>query len=179
MFNPKLRELGEDKLIYSTSLGFRIIFILMAGFIFISVIAAGTGPLLTRFNGISVFIILISVFAALYLERWSFDKKSNSFEKNVGLLFFHSRSAVPLDTLEKVVIYEPGPKQSEQPKYSRMITRRSALVSIVDKSGNLYKLDLMKGGSVSEGRRIAESLSIFCEIPLVDETGGPSGDRLS
>ncbi len=165
-------------MVYSTSLGFRIIFLVIALFIIVSVISASEGPILARFNGVSVFIVLVCLLGALYLERWIFDRKTNSFERNVGVLFLFSRKSVPLDTLEKVVIYEPGMKYSEKPKYSRMMSRKTALVSVVDKNGTFYKLDLMKGGSVGQGRKIAESLAIFCEIPLEDKTGEVSEDLL-
>jgi len=170
LFNPTLREYGEDKIVYATSLGFRIVFMVIAVFIFVSVIAASEGPIFSRFNGVSVAIILICAVAAIYLERWSFDKKTNTFEKNVGLLFYYSRNIVPLDSLVKVVLYEPVKQQSEQNKYSRFVTRKSALVCVVDNAGNIYKLDMMKGGSIAQARKIAESLSIFCEISFEDET---------
>lgn len=180
MFNPKLKEHGDDKVTYATSLGFRIVFICIAVFIFVSVLSASDGPVFSRFNGISIFIILVCSFASLYLERWSFDKATNTFEKNVGLLFFYSRNKVPLDSLQKVVLYEPGIKQQEGPKYGKLmstVTRKSALVCIVDSSNNIYKLDMMKGASITQARQIAESLSIFCNIPFVDETS-ISGNKL-
>jgi hypothetical protein len=170
LFNPTLKEYGDDKIVYATSLGFRIVFIFIAVFILISVLLASEGPVITRFNGISVAIILICSIAALYLERWSFDKKTNAFERNVGFLFFYSRKNIPLDSLEKVVLYEPGVAQPEPSKYSRLVTRKSALVCVVDTGGNVYKLDMMKGGSITQARKIAESLSIFCDIPFNDET---------
>lgn len=170
MFNPTLREYGENRVVYATSLGFRIVFIFIAVFIFISVLIASEGPVLSRFNGISVAIILICTVAALYLERWSFDKQANSFEKNVGFLFYYSRKSIPLDALEKVVLYEPGLAQPEPSKYSRFAARKSALVCVVDTDGNVYKLDMMKGSSITQARKIAESLSIFCDIPFNDET---------
>ena len=178
MFSPSLRERGEDKLIYSTPLGFRIIFLVIAAFIVFSVLSASEGPLFSRFNGVSIFIVLICLVAALYLERWIFDKEANSFERNVGVLFFYSRKSVPLDSLRRVVLYEPGLKFAERPAYSRWMTRKAALVSVVDEDGTFYKLDMVKGGAVNQGRRIAETLSIFCGIPLEDNTQNVSEDLM-
>ncbi|MBN1686016.1 MAG: hypothetical protein JW852_05140 [Spirochaetales bacterium] len=178
MFNPSLREHGKDKIVYSTSLAFRIVFLVMAVFILVSVISASDGPLLSRFNGISFFIILICLFAALYLERWIFDRKTNSFERNLGILFLYSKKRMPLDTLRKVVLFEPGMKYTDRPKYSRWMARKAALLAIVDEAGVFYKLDMVKGGAVGQGRRIAETLSMFCGIPLEDKTADISEDLM-
>ena len=178
MFNPKLKQYGENKLVYTTPLSFRIVFLAIAVFIIFSVISAAEGPLLARFNGVSLIIILICVFASLYLERWVFDKTTNTFEKNLGVLFYYSRKIIPLDALSKVVLYEPGVKSVERPKYARFMVRKAALVALLDQNGNLYKLDMLKGSSVTQAKKIAESLSMFCEIPLEDKTDDVSEDAL-
>ena len=49
------------------------------------------------------------------------------------------------------------------------------MLSIEDKDGDLYKLDIVKGGSVREARVSAQKLSAFCEIPLEDDLGDLSG----
>jgi hypothetical protein len=179
LFNPNLKERGPDKLVYATPLAFRIVFFVIALVIFFSVVSASEGPFFSRFNGISAFIILTCIAAALYLERWIFDKQANMFERNVGLYFLFSRKKIPLDRLEKVILREIGMKRSNQQTdkiglLSR-VTRRTAMLSIEDKDGDLYKLDIVKGGTVREARVYAQKLSDFCEIPLEDDLGDLSG----
>lgn len=171
MFNPVLRKHGAHRLVYSTSIGFRFLFLITAGIIIASVASVGEGAFLERINFVALIIIGICLFAALYLERWVFDKKTNRFEKNVGIVFFHSRRRYLLDTLQKVVLQELGVKYGDRPKMQRWMSRRTAMLSVVDREGNVYRLDMVKGGSVREVRKSAELLADFCGIPLEDHLG--------
>ncbi len=110
-------------------------------------------------------IIGICLFAALCLERWIFDKTTNRFERNVGFVFLHTHKRRPLNALEKVVLQESGVKYEDRPKMMRWMSRRAATLSVVDREGNVYGLDMVRGGSVREVKRSAELLSDFCEIP--------------
>jgi hypothetical protein len=176
LFNPVLRKCGTHRLVYSTSIGFRIVFLLTAGIIIASVASVGEGSFFERVNFVALIIIGFCLFAALYLERWIFDKKTNGFEKNVGLVFFHSRRRHPLDALQKVVLEEPGWKINERAKMLRWMSRRTAILSVVDRDGRVYGLDMVKGGSVREVKKSAELLSDFCGIPLEDHLGNfPDG----
>lgn len=171
MFNPILRKRGANRLVYSTSFGFRIVFLVTAGTIIGCIVCFSEGSFWERVNFVAIIIIGICLFAALYLERWIFDKNTNRFEKNVGLVFVHSRQAHPLDTLAKVVLEEPGMKYGDRPKMLRWTSRRRAVLSISDRDGNVYGLDMVRGGSVREVRKSAELLSDFCGIPLEDHLG--------
>lgn len=183
MFNPNLKERGSDKLVYETPILFRIVFAAIAIVIFVSVVSASEGPFFTRFNGISVSIILICLAASLYLERWVFDRQTNTFERNVGLYFWHSSKRTGLDNLEKVILKEIGMKRkaADNPKSIGLLSRvarRTAMLCIEEKSGEVYKLDIVKGGSVNGARVNAQKLSAFCEIPLDDDLGDLSGRTL-
>ena len=185
MFNPNLKEKDPDKLVYSTPIAFRIVFLAIAAIIIFGVSTASDGPFFARFNGLSLIIILVCLLAALYLERWIFDKKTNQFERNLGIYFFYARKKIPLDKLEKVILRELGVKRnnSNTSKNAGMglltrVVRRTAMLSIEDKDGDIYKLDIVKGGSVQVARRSAEILSAFCEIPLDDDLGDLSGRTL-
>jgi hypothetical protein len=160
-------------MIYSTSIGFRIVFLVCAGIIIASVASVG-GSFFEHVNYVLLIIIGICLFAALYLERWVFDKNTNRFEKNVGLVFLHSRRRYPLDALQKVILQEPGVKYGDRSKMLRWVSRRTTMLSVVDRDGNVYGLDMVKGGSVREVRKSAELLSDFCGIPLEDHLGDVS-----
>ena len=86
MFNPVLREVSERRMVYSTSIGFRVVFAAIAVFLIITA---------RQPNVIVIIFLALSVFGALYLERWVFDKDANLFEKNVGILFLHTRKKLP------------------------------------------------------------------------------------
>ena len=73
LFNPVLREVSERRLVYSTSVAFRVVFAVIAVFLIVSV---------RQPNVIVVIFLALSVFGALYLERWVFDKERNLFESH-------------------------------------------------------------------------------------------------
>jgi hypothetical protein len=179
LFNPVLKKHGSDRMVYSTSIGFRIVFLVTAGIIIASVAAYGKGPFFQRINLLTLVIIAICLFAALYLERWVFDKTKNRFERNVGIVFLYSRQRYPLDALQKVVLKESGVKYNDRPKMLRWISRMAVMLSIVDRDGKIYRLDMVKGASAREARRAAELLSDFCRILLEDHLGDiPDGVQL-
>ena len=152
-------------MVYSTSIGFRVVFAAIAVFLIITA---------RQPNVIVIIFLALSVFGALYLERWVFDKDANLFEKNVGILFLHTRKKLPLDGLQRVVLREVGPAHHERPRMMRAISRASAILAVVDRDGNSYGLDMVKGASLRELRTSAEKLAKFCEIPFEDQ--GPQAE---
>ena len=160
MFNPVLKAVSERRMVYSTSSGFRIVFAIIAGFLIFS--SQG------RPGIILIILIALSALGALYLERWVFDKDSNLFEKNVGLLFLHTRNQQPFDQLEKVVLREVGPAYQDRPRMMKAVSRQAAILSIVDGTGTNHGLDMIKGSSLREARDTAQKLATFCDIPFDD-----------
>lgn len=160
MFNPVLRAVSERRLVYSTSSGFRIVFAVIAGFLIFS--SQGQPGV------ILIILIALSALGALYLERWVFDKDDNLFEKNVGLLFLHSRKRQPLDHLAKIVLREVGPSYQDRPKMMKAVSRQAAILAIIDQEGTNHGLDMIKGASLREARDSAQKLAKFCDIPFED-----------
>jgi hypothetical protein len=176
LFSPVLREQGSQRLVYSTSIGTRIVFLVTLLVIILSVASVPEGPFFSRFNAFSLVVIAICLFGALYVQRWVFDKKSNLFEKNVGVLFLYRREKAPLDALQKIVFHEAGGGTDDGPKLVGLTSRRIAILSVVDRDSRSFKLDTARGGSVRELRRSAERLCSFCAIPLQVETDSPSAE---
>lgn len=168
MFSPVLREVSEQRMVYSTSVGFRVVFAVIAVFLIVSV---------RQLNVVVGIFLALSVFGALYLERWIFDKDANLFEKNVGILFLHTRKRLPLDRLQRVVLREVGPAHHERPRMVRAISRAAAILSVVDCDGKSYGLDMVKGTSLQEIRKSAAKLAGFCGIPFEDQGPLPEGEE--
>ena len=160
MFNPTLREVSEGRMVYSTSSGFRIVFAIIAGFLMFS--SQGQPGI------ILIILIALSAGGALYLERWVFDREANLFEKNVGLLFLHTRKRQPLDHLAKVVLREVGPAYQDRPRMMKAVSRQAGILSIIDRDGTNHGLDMIKGSSLREARDTAAKLAKFCDIPFED-----------
>jgi hypothetical protein len=172
VFGPALREHGKDRMVYSTSVGFRVVFLGTALVILLSIASASEGPFLARFGPASLIVAGICLFAALYLQRWTFDKKANQFERHVGIIFFYERKKVPLGALAKVILREPGGEYRARRALLRWTSRRIVMLSVEDRDSRVYRLDIARGGSVHAVRRSAQRLSAFCGIPLEDDTMG-------
>ena len=147
-------------MVYSTSSGFRVVFAIIAGFLIFS--SQGQPGI------ILIILIALSALGALYLERWVFDREANLFEKNVGLLFLHTRKQQPLDHLDKIVLREVGPSYQDRPRMMKAVSRQAAILAIVDQSGTNHGLDMIKGSSLREARDSAQKLAKFCDIPFED-----------
>ncbi len=171
MFSPVLREQGKDRLVYATSVGFRVVFSVTALVIILSIAAVSGGSFFSRLNIFSLIIVAVCLFAALYLERWVFDRSANLFEKDVGILFVYARKKAPLDALSKVVLQGPVVRQEDTPALLRWTSRKTVMLSVVGRDARVYRLDMLSGGSARDVRRSAERLSVFCAIPLEDNTG--------
>ena len=100
-----------------------------------------------------------------------FDRSANLFEKDVGILFVYARKKAPLDALSKVVLQGPVVRQEDTPALLRWTSRKTVMLSVVGRDARVYWLDMLSGGSARDVRRSAERLSVFCAIPLEDNTG--------
>jgi len=181
LFGQALREQGEERLVYSAPVGQRVAFAAIAAVIVASVAVVGTGPLLSRLNLFSVALVAVCIFAAVYLERWTFDREANRFERNVGILPLYHRDSKPLDSLRKVILRERGGRRgarpatgdggpAEGPTPLGILTRGAATLCVVDQEGREYRLDIVRGSAASQLRKCAERLSAFCSIPMEEET---------
>ena len=178
LFSAVLREQGNERMVYTTSIGTRIVFLVTLLVIVLSIASVPEGSFFSRFNAFSLVVIAICLFGILYVQRWVFDKKSNLFERDEGIIFLYRRKRAPLDALQKVLFREAAGGADEGPKLG-MTSRRIAVLSVVDRDSRAFKLDTARGGSVRELRRSAERLCAFCAIPLESETDGSAAEAQS
>jgi hypothetical protein len=179
LFSAVLREQGSQRMVYTTSMGTRIVFLVTLLVVILSIASVPEGSFLSRFNAFSLALIAVCLFGALYVQRWVFDKKSNLFEKNVGILFLYRREKEPLDSLQKIVFHEASGGTDESPRLVGLTSRRIAILSVVDRDSRAFKLDSARGGSVRELRRSAERLCSFCAIPLESEADNSAAEAQS
>ena len=170
MFNPTLKKSSGTRLTYATPLGFRILFLAIAAFLTLSAGAAAEEPFY-EWPPVLLGIILICALAAAYLERWTFDQDTGVVERNVGLLFWHSRNQTALSDLHCVSLTEPGLAYNERPQMMRALSRRTAVLALVDRAGKTLPLDLVKGSTIQQARQLAARVAEFCGITFEDHLG--------
>ena len=160
MLGPVLKKETDARLVYSTSIGFRIL-CLSSGIALLLIVLSGVqGSFHFGEHLIGLSLSGICLVSALYLERWVFDKESNLFERHCGLLFLFSRLQRPLDGLECVVLREMNSHTSHTARSFRL-SRRSASLSIQSANNEIFKLDRVNGSRVKELNDTAEELSEF------------------
>jgi len=179
LFSAVLREQGNQRMVYSTSVGTRIVFLVTLLVIIFSIASVPEGSFLSRLNAFSLAVISVCLFGLLYVQRWVFDKKSNLFEMDVGIVFLYRRKKAPLDALQKIVFHEAGRVADDGPKLVGLTSRRIAILSVVDRDSRAFKLDTARGGSVRELRRSAERLCAFCALPLESDADSPATEAQS
>lgn len=169
MFSLVLKDKGKHKMIYATSNGFRILFLGIALLVFVIVLTASEGSVFKRANIIALSVCAICLISSLFLERWIFDKESNLFEKDVGLILLYRKKRRSLDSLRRIVLDDFLGSDNVNRKRGSLISRRNIVLYVQDWDGRVYKLDIVRGFGSGELRRTAEKLSEFCEIPLEDK----------
>ena len=158
MFYPILKNNGPEKLVYATSLGFRLVFVVIMVFmLFVTNYA----------NVLQLIFIVICILGATFLERFIFDRAENTFEVNIGLLFLYSTRKIKLDELKQIVLRESGIKETNKP-WGRIISGQVISISVVDKTGKVFSIDRARGSRVRELREFAARISDFCDIPIND-----------
>ena len=155
-------------MVYSISLGFRLIFLAVGMFILLAILSASEGPLFVRGNAIALILCTVCFLGALYLERWVFDKDENVFEQHVGLIGLYKTKTRPMDTLKKVVVNEHGKSISGMFRKRGESPPRAVILSVYDNEDKVYRMDIVRGMGARDLRRTAESISEFCSIPLED-----------
>ena len=170
MFGPVLKPEGEQRLVYSTSTGFRGVCLGSGIILLLIVLGEADGMISFRENLIALSISGLCLISAMFQERWIFDRESNVFERHLGTVFLYSRLKRRLDSLKCVSINEFAKDSSASNDNRRLIlTRRTVSLSVLGENNEIHKLDMAKGSGINELVKTAQELSSFCDIPLVDE----------
>ena len=163
-----LRHEGDNRLVYGVSTGFRLIFLTIAAVVLFSLLAIPIGPLLSPPNAVPLAFLLICSAAALYNERWVFDRAHHSVEHHLGLLGLYRRRSFGLETLRRIEISGFRMGHIGGGESRRAFTRSYVSISLIDADGEVRKIDIAKTSHLAEIRRTARSISEFCDIPLDD-----------
>ncbi len=168
MFGMVLKDMGKRRLVYSTSTLFRVVFLGIALFIFLTVLIFSEGSIFRSTHIVALTLCGICLLASLFLERWVFDMSASLFEQHVGLIWLYRRRSRPIDTLRKIVLDEYSRGVQAKSRMGSMISRRTVVLYLQDRDDRVYKLNIAKDSGAAEIRRTAVKLSDFCGIPFED-----------
>jgi hypothetical protein len=94
--HPRIFQKEQDRLEIRTSYVPRILFSLFAAFVLAGMIGGNA------FSAVPLSIFGISLFSALYTDRWIFDKGKKRAEYHVGLPFLHLTRVIPFEDIERI-----------------------------------------------------------------------------
>ncbi len=169
MLSPVIRKRGTDRLVYTVSPWFRLVFFAIALVVVLSIASVPEGTFFSRLNVFSVVFFAVCLLAGLYEQRWTFDKAASRFVRRIGILPFVWRQAGPLGSLSRVVVRERKPAGPQKPSLLGSSPRGAVTLLVVDRDAHEYVLDVARGVSARTLRRTAEQVAGFCDLPLEEE----------
>ena len=169
-----LKTVGEDRLEYGIAPGFRILFFLISGVIIFSLFYTQTEGLFRPPNLIPIVLTLLCLIAALYNERWIFDRTGNTVVQQTGLIMIYRSKRLKLEALRAIEL--SGFRMGEVAKSGKggLFNRTLVTLALHDTDGKIHKLDIVKAVHLKEIRLAAQQLADFCGIPLEDKAGDPA-----
>ncbi len=161
----RLQHLTSDVLLLRLPHIFRVFFGILTVILIYGLFTSEDVPILPAI------ILLISVLALLYDERWRFDRARGVVEWRIGLVGLVKPGSVQLDEVERFVLGEltkgavPGGVEGR----SRLVQRRYVHLTMTTKSGDEYDIERRAARSGENLQTIAREVARFCERPLDEE----------
>ena len=106
-----------EQLVLSFGLGWRLFFGAIGALIAYGMIQEGTVGVL------ALIITVILILAALYLDRWEFDRQAEVIKHSSGLLLAHRTKRYALTDLQEVVTRGPAPSRDDSSEPERGLGR--------------------------------------------------------
>ena len=167
MFNPKLIQHSATRLTVATPFAFRILFFAIGLFLAVAAGLTAQAPFY-QWPPLLLAMIVVCVASAAYLERWTFDMATGFMERHLGVIFWHSRAKTPLADLTRITLSHRGVPHERRPRLMRALTRPTAVLAVIDRSGTAFPLDIVKGAVIQEAQVLGARLAEFCDVDFDD-----------
>ena len=138
----------------------RIMFLLFTVFIAVSMIYFPIEEGSRGTNYLPVLFLVMAVFVTLYEEKWIFNRKENSIESRLGLLFYFSRETAEINDVNHIMISEvrKGNRNKITSKYYKM--------SLVFNNETEKDIELVYFREKEKLVRNAVLIADFCSVPI-------------
>jgi hypothetical protein len=154
----------------SSRIVFALLFCLSLYVLLFGVLFEGEDSVLRAENAAAWLLAIANAAAALYEERWIFDRDRGVMEGRFGILFLYRRRVLPLREIGGIRLEqfrrgsagEDGNAGSGKRPW-RMIVRLAAL----DAHGSPIVLDSAGGLRVDELRRTGKRIGQYCGVPFL------------
>jgi hypothetical protein len=166
-----LKRPQPDRMEYSVALGFRLVFMLIAGLLLVA-LSTAEGAVFRSSNWLAFLLLAISVLAAVYREQWVFDVGSGVIEYRIGLLFLSRLKVRPLEQIAHLRLSR-----------TRLAGRRNiTALELVDSEGQPTRLDMVREGGSQKLTETANLLGDFCGLSVegveeIEDEDDQSDDR--
>ncbi len=164
------RHNAAGTLVFSLHRGFRVFFLLFAGFLVAVLVTSydpadsNTGPLI---------LIIGCLLFGFYNEAWIFDATAREIQQQHGMLFLFKRKIISMDDLESVrlsrfVKGEVGmaPKETDFQK-KRFFQPTYQKLSLITKDGKGIVIEILKTTQQEILEEKAKAIVSVCQLPLI------------
>ena len=168
----ELRKLDPQRLALLIPLRVRVLPALVSGWLLYALVGAGGAATAPR--AVALVLFAVSALAALYDDRWLFDRDKKKVTRRLGLLFAARETALEMSSLQRVIvgghIVLGGRGDDGRTDRRRAAIASFASLSLEELSGRRRTLEQYRGMRAAELRAVAEEIAAFCGLPLEDRT---------
>lgn len=131
-------------------------------------------PLFSSTQVLRLSLGVLCLIAALYDERWTFDRLHRAMFRKVGLPFLSLESRVEYRDIERVVLSGYVVEVSRRtgvaadPRVTRVSWQSYASLHVETKQGKRYKIEQARGRRAFDLVRIGKSVAERASLPLAD-----------
>ena len=143
-------------------LSFRITFGIISGILLANMAS------LSSFGAVPIVVTAITAIAALYEERWTFDREKKIVVHKYGLLFLAHTKTVEFSEIDRMILSNFREKKEDGGMPTRRTVALRSLVSfhILTRSDRHLTVEIRNNRHNQSLKENAEHLAEFCEIEL-------------
>lgn len=154
-----IKKSKNKQMVISFPLYYRLIFLLIALLILMSMILNQSTPLFPTI------IFILSCLGALYNESWIFDNSHKTVEKRFGLLIFYRSEKIRFDMIHSVTLnnWKTFEKQDLSQKYTLINPGSYAALSL-ETEHKTHHIEIIKIKNKERLVKKAQKISDYCGI---------------
>ena len=161
-----LKKRTDGTLILVLPIWFRLLFLFIA-------ILLAAGIYVSSFNvsrqWIPILIIAICLAAALYEEKWIFNKAEKNIEYIIGIMVINKKTIYKFQDIENFFI--SGEIHSEKEGKLNRLRKKMVNFSLILKSGKVMDIDISSGKTTNEELiNRAKKIANYCEIQFIENS---------
>ena len=156
------KQVSEDIISFAPGISFRIVFAIIAGFVFLGMGLTGV------FSTVPFIFALVCFIVTLYNEQWLFNRKTGKIEHRFGLLPFYKRNRIDFKEVSsfEFVTFIRGSVSNSSRKRQTLFQKTIFRFSLITDSG---KQVVIETGNLTRRYNLQaelQQIADFCSKPF-------------